>query len=311
MTKNNQKAVSTYEGDEQERLEIKRVFGIFWKCKFIILLFGCFGLVLGITYSLTLPNKYVSEVTLAPVKGTDSPSNGLSSSFGGLASLAGVNLNGGGSDKVAKGLEILESRKFFKLFIKKNDFLVEIMAVKDWDGSSLTIDEAIYDTTNNEWLTSNKYNGKPSLLAAHKVFLKHLNVSVNKETGFIKIMFEHNSPVTAQKILEALVYELNSMVKERDVAQAKRSIKYLNEQIENNSLMEVRSGLFELIQNQMETIMLANANPEYLFETLDPAVIPENKSKPNRTLIVAFTFLLSSFLGLFFVLFRASLKNEI
>ena len=33
--------------------------------------------------------------------------------------------------------------------------------------------------------------------------------------------------------------------------------------------------------------MLAEVRPEYVFKTIDPAVVPEEKSKPSRALICA------------------------
>jgi uncharacterized protein involved in exopolysaccharide biosynthesis len=66
-------------------------------------------------------------------------------------------------------------------------------------------------------------------------------------------------------------------------------------------LAELQSGFFELIQSQTETIMLANASPEYLFKTLDPAVVPELKSKPKRALICVLGSILGGMLGVLIV----------
>jgi LPS O-antigen subunit length determinant protein (WzzB/FepE family) len=63
-------------------------------------------------------------------------------------------------------------------------------------------------------------------------------------------------------------------------------------------------GFFELIQSQTETIMLANASPEYLFKTLDPAVVPEMKAGPKRALICILGSLLGALLGGLIVLVR-------
>lgn len=50
--------------------------------------------------------------------------------------------------------------------------------------------------------------------------------------------------------------------------------------------------------------MLANASPEYLFKTLDPAVVPELKAKPKRALIFVLGVLLGGMLGVLVVLVR-------
>jgi len=88
------------------------------------------------------------------------------------------------------------------------------------------------------------------------------------------------------------------------VEQAERSINYLKEQINSTSLTELQAGFFEMIQSQTETIMLAKASPEYLFKTIDPAVVPELKSKPKRALIAVLGTLLGGMLGVLIVLIR-------
>ena len=69
------------------------------------------------------------------------------------------------------------------------------------------------------------------------------------------------------------------------MAEAEKSIEYLKQQIANTSLADLQVMFFELIQSQTETVMLAEVRPEYVFKTIDPAVVPELKSKPRRAII--------------------------
>ena len=57
----------------------------------------------------------------------------------GLASLAGVNLSGGGSDKTALAIEVLKSREFISKYIDKHRILVSLMAAKGWDRSNFEV----------------------------------------------------------------------------------------------------------------------------------------------------------------------------
>ena len=79
----------------------------------------------------------------------------------------------------------------------------------------------------------------------------------------------------------------------RDIVEAERSIVYLNTQIDKTNLADVRTMLFSLIEEQTKTLMLANARSEYIFKTVDQAVIAEVKARPAKSLIV----ILCSFLG--------------
>jgi uncharacterized protein involved in exopolysaccharide biosynthesis len=51
-------------------------------------------------------------------------------------------------------------------------------------------------------------------------------------------------------------------------------------------------------------------NQEYVFKTLDPAVVPEEKAKPKRALIVVLGGILGGMLGVMLVLLRHALRRE-
>jgi uncharacterized protein involved in exopolysaccharide biosynthesis len=65
-----------------------------------------------------------------------------------------------------------------------------------------------------------------------------------------------------------------------------------------------------LIQSQTETVMLAEVRQEYVFKTIDPAVAPEEKSKPSRALICVLGTLLGGMLGVVIVLIRHYAQSE-
>jgi LPS O-antigen subunit length determinant protein (WzzB/FepE family) len=48
--------------------------------------------------------------------------------------------------------------------------------------------------------------------------------------------------------------------------------------------------------------MLAKVRQEYAFKTIDPAVVPEEKSEPNRALICVLGTLLGGMLAVLWVL---------
>jgi LPS O-antigen subunit length determinant protein (WzzB/FepE family) len=94
----------------------------------------------------------------------------------------------------------------------------------------------------------------------------------------------------------------------QDVAEAEQAIEYLQKQIERTSLADLHSVFFRLIEEQTKTVMLASASKEYLLKTIDPAVAPEKKSKPNRSLIVVLSALLGFLLGAAVVSMAPSLR---
>jgi len=255
-----------------------------------------------------MPNIYRSEALLAPVGADGGGMSGLASKFGGLASLAGVSLPGGGGDKTTMGIEVIKSRAFFAEFVIKYPVMVDLMAAEGWNAGSNTVEinEDIYDVETKQWLreVDAPRTPEPSVQEAHEVFKGLLSVAQDKESSFVTISVEHFSPFVAKQWVDWLVQEINNTIREQDVEQAQRSIDYLKQQIQATQLADLQAGFFELIQSQTETIMLANASPEYLFKTLDPAVVPELKAKPKRALICVLGALLGGMLGVLIVLVR-------
>ncbi|MCP3429109.1 Wzz/FepE/Etk N-terminal domain-containing protein [Opacimonas viscosa] len=297
-----------------DEIDLKELFTALWAGKKIIIGTTFIASVLAVVFALSMPNIYRSEALLAPVGADGGGMSGLASKFGGLASLAGVSLPGGGGDKTTMGIEVLKSRAFFAEFVNKYPVMVDLMAAKGWNSGSNTvlINSDVYDVDNKEWLreVDAPRTPEPSVQEAHEVFKGLLSVSQDKESSFVTISVEHFSPYVAKQWVDWLVQEINNTIREQDVAQAQRSIDYLKEQIQATQLADLQAGFFELIQSQTETIMLANASPEYLFKTLDPAVIPELKAKPKRALICVLGAMLGGMLGVLVVLIRHFTANE-
>jgi uncharacterized protein involved in exopolysaccharide biosynthesis len=298
-----------------DEIDLRELFRVLWAGKWLIGAITVAAAIVSIIVALMLPNIYRAEALLAP---NDQEGAGglsaLASQYGGLASLAGINLGGGQADKTALGLEILKSRKFISEFIERHDILVPLMAAKGWspETGELKIDPDDYDVGTGKWVrhVSPPKKTIPSSQEAYERFMDILSVSQGKNSGFVTIAVEHYSPKVAKQWVDWLVNDLNLSIMRQDVAEAEQAIEYLNSQIEKTSLADLQTVFFSLIEEQTKTVMLANVTDEYLLRTLDPAVVPELKSKPKRSLIVIFSALLGSVLAMAGVFVSTSFRGE-
>jgi hypothetical protein len=129
---------------------------------------------------------------------------------------------------------------------------------------------------------------KPRLQDAYKVFLSKLSASESATTGLIKASVSSQSPVLAQQWVTWLVEDLNDSIRGQEVKEAKRAVTFLEEKLKTTVSVDMRAMFFRLIQQQTETIMLANVKADYLFRIVDPAIIPEIKSSPSKSVICIF-----------------------
>ena len=295
-----------------DEIDLRELFAVLWTGKYWIAGLTSIAAILSVVYALSLPNIYRSEALLAP---SSMDGGGLAKQYGGLASLAGISLPGGGEmDKTALALAVIKSRRFISDFIQRHDILVPLMAADGRDQSTgeLSINADIYDTGSATWVRAVRppQPVQPSGQEAHRVFDALLSITEDKKSGFISLSIAHYSPMVAQQWVTWLVEDINNNLRAQDVAEAENSIAYLKTQVDATSLTDLQSRFFEMIQSQTETIMLAKVREEYAFKTVDPAVIPEQKDKPKRALICLLGTLLGGMLSVLWVLIRHYALNR-
>lgn len=296
-------SLQDYRDDEIDLVELWKVI---WTGKWIVIGITAIFALGSVFYAMTLPDIYRSSALLASADTEKSGGlSGLAAQYGGLAAMAGINIGSGG-DRIDEGLAVLKSRKFIGDFIERHDLWVPLMAVKRWGGvhGKLVVDESVYDEEARRWVreVESPRTSKPSVQEAYEKFVaEHLSVSVDKATSFVTLAIEHSSPYVAQEWVTWLISDLNNAIKVDDVASAERSIAYLQQQLGQTAVADLQAVFYQLIEGQMKTIMLANAREEYLFRTLDPAIVPEQKAKPKRAMICVMGTLIGGILSIVLV----------
>src|SRR5690606_19332819 len=105
-----------------DEIDIRELWNIVWSGKWIIIGITTTFAVAAVILSLMMPNIYRSTALLIPSE--EAQGGGLSAlagQFGGLASLAGINLPGGSDNKVTTAIEVVKSRQFATNLIEKYD----------------------------------------------------------------------------------------------------------------------------------------------------------------------------------------------
>ena len=301
---------------KDDEINLGELWRAIWAGKITIILISFVFAVTSIFYALSQPNVYKASAVLSPVS-TEGGTGGLAAlagQFGGLASMAGINLGNGGGDNTALALEIIKSRSFVENFITKHNLLVPIMAGESWDmfTDTLIIDEEVYDQMNKKWIreVNLPQKPKPSMWEAYIEFSNLLIVSQDKNTAMVKAELEYYSPNMAQQWLTWLIADVNEFMREQDQKEAQDSIDYLTEQLENIHVATMETVFYQLIEEQTKNMMLTKVKAEYVLKTIDPAQVPEEKSKPKRALIVVLSTMLGGLLSVIIVLIRYFSNKE-
>ena len=299
-----------------DEIDIRKLFTAIWQGKWIIIIISGLFAVASVYFAINLPNIYRSEALVASAEQDKAGGIGaLAGQFGGLASLVGVNLgSSSGSDKTQMALEVLKSRKFISEFIQKHSILPDLMAAKSWNRETNTViyDDELYMAEQSKWIREVKapFTPEPSMQEAYKEFGKIMSASQSKDTGMVTLAIEHVSPFVAQQWVNWLIQDINKTMKQRDVLEANKSSDFLTKQIQQTKIADIRAVLYKLVEEQTKTIMFAKVRDEYVFKTIDPAVVPEEKVKPKRAILVVLGVMLGGILSVTFLFIRYLIKNR-
>jgi uncharacterized protein involved in exopolysaccharide biosynthesis len=241
------------------------------------------GVLAGVAAFIMTP-IYRATTLLAPVseQNTNNSLGGLLNQFGGLASLAGLSLGSGTTNK-DEAIAILDSRMFTIQFIDDND-LLPILFLDSWDAEA------------GNWL---KPDDAPDLIDGYHLFSKIRTIAEDRQTGLVQMSVEWKDPHLAAAWANALIDRVNQVMRADAISDAERGIEYLNRELEKTSIVELRQAIFSLIEGQINRIMLANVRDEYAFRVLDPAMAPNKDDfvRPRSLLMVVMGLLIGGVLG--------------
>lgn len=262
-----------YRSDEIDVIGVLRAL---WDGKWIIALIATLGVGLSVYLALTARPIFEAEALVSPVvESGASGGSGLLSQLGGLGNFAGLGI---GKDQDAKTTEaILRSRQLAETFILNNDIVAELSPA---EGEQLTLWQAVRQFRD-----------------------LHLTFKNYETSGLIGVAIRWPDPDVAAGWANDFVLLANETLRQRDIKESEQNIQYLNSQIEKTTVAELQRVMYNLIENETQTLMLANARQDYAFALVDAAVAPEIRVSPKRKLMVMSGGALGLLGGVLLVLF--------
>jgi uncharacterized protein involved in exopolysaccharide biosynthesis len=276
--------------DEIDLLELIRTLLQAWKTIVGITIL-CTGL--AVAYALYAPEVFKAETLLAPAQEEKSGASSALSQFGGIAAMAGISIPS--DSNVEQVIATLNSRKFLRAYIRQNKLIPVLF-------------EEIWDADNQAWIVAS-VEDEPTEQKAIESFKACLSVVEDKKSGLITLSISWNDPQVAAQWANNLVKQLNEQLRKQAIADSKKRVGYLEQELAKTSLQDMRAVLYNLLESEKQKAMLANVNEDFALEVIDPAVAPEIRDKPKRKLIVALGGVCGGFLGVFAVFFTQFLQK--
>jgi LPS O-antigen subunit length determinant protein (WzzB/FepE family) len=278
--------------DANDEIDLKDIWNIVWEGKWLITGITSIFVVIFAAYALLATEWFRADVLLAPAE--EGADQGLASQFGGLASLMGINV---GQGNEAEALAVLKSRDFAREFIEDEN-LLPILLADEWDSAAGRW--AADDT--EEW---------PDSQDGEIFFSENVrSVEEDIDTGLVKLTIEWIDAKLAAEWATLMVERLNDRMRKQALVQAEANVEYLQSELAAAQVISLQVSISQFLENELQKLMLARGNEEFAYRVIDSAQVPKERSKPHRTLLVAFSILLGGFIGAVIVLVRHSIKNK-
>jgi LPS O-antigen subunit length determinant protein (WzzB/FepE family) len=259
--------------DGGPKLDLAEVVRFAFRSWRTLLLAGFAGGCLGVGATYLIEPVFEAEVVVAPVSHERAAAgvSALRSQFGGLAQFAGIDLGGGEASDREEAMATLKSDSFAREFIE-SEGLMPVLFAEQWDAG------------NSVWERPDR---APSLNDGVELFTESVRfISEDRKTNLASIRIEWTDPQLAASWANKLVAMVNARLRQEAMQKAERSLDYLNRELANTNVVELRAVLYRLIETELSAKTLATVQPEYAFRVIDPAVAPELKQKirPRRAL---------------------------
>lgn len=256
MAAANRQVAGTDGGD----LDLFALLAMAWRRKLLIASFTVALMVVALVLALTATPIYRAEVVVVEAQDPANGVGGALGQLGGLAGLAGINLNFGSTGVAEQARAMVQSRYLVEQFVDTHKLLPALRA----RSPGLT----------TRWR------------AVEYMRARVVNVQRDVRKNVTTISVDWTDAQTAAKWANDLVALGNEILRQRAIDEASRNIAYLDAQLDKTDVVELRKVIYEIIESQTKTLMLANGRREYAFQVIDPAVAPEIRSSPQRTLMV-------------------------
>jgi uncharacterized protein involved in exopolysaccharide biosynthesis len=226
----------------------------------------------AVAYSLLAAQWYRAEALfIVRENKTGGGLTGQLSQFGGLAELAGVNLN---QSVRQEPLGVLRSRGFARRFIEQNDLAQTIakqFGLQQSQHSASQLDIR---------------------LVVDQFRRKCLSIVEDKKSGLVAVTIDWTDGESAARWANELGRQLNEEMRARTLVEANQNVAYLSKTLENTRSLALQQAISRLLESELQSIMLAQGARDYALKVVDNAEPPARRARPKRTMIVLAAFLL-------------------
>ena len=245
----NQDQTNSNNSIEDDRIDLQELFSFLWEGRKIIVISTTICFLSSIFLALSLNHYYKSTATLSVIEAV----SGGGGNIGGFAQMAGISIQQMGI-KGPRFINTIRSRAFLKHLISIDENILPALAAAenyDVESKKLVLNPEIYDAANKKWLIP-----EPNYLKYYPTYMRMLYTDYHDMRRIIDLELQHISPKFAKEFLDIVIREGDKMLRDFDMQVSIDSLEYLNVELAETKLLNIKSSLNQMILSQMQTKMM-------------------------------------------------------
>ena len=288
---------------EDDRIDLKELFGFLWEGRKLIVIVTTVLFLCSFLYGQSQDDYYESSATLSVIEAVSGGTQ-----LSGFAQMACISIQQVGV-KGPRFINTLRSRACLEhMMLTDENILPALLAVESYDKESkkLVFNSELYDAANKKWLIP-----KPNYLEAFPEYMTMLYSYYHDQRRIIDLNFEHVSPIFAKDFLDSIIREGDKVLREFDMQVSIDSLEYLNVELAETKLLNIKSSINQMILSQLQTKMTTQIGYNYVVKPIDPPFIPLKPGRPSRSFINLVGLLGGLVAGILLVLMRRFIGYDI
>jgi len=301
--------------DFESGIDLKIIFSTFWAGKFFIICSILIALILASLYLRSAERKFTVEYKLNAVSAETERS--AFSRYGGLASLAGIQLPNSNGDDFNIFVQLLASLEVSeKVFKNKN--LIKNLFSSEWSeqvGKFTEIEKnsrieglkpLLYFMTGS---TKKEYVS-PNARRLAEFISDEIVISHDKNNGILTLRSQSSKPEDILLLIVEMANASDEVMRERYINFSEGPLNFYKKKISFAKSREHKEALAQLIAKEEQKLMLASSSKYFIAKPVMKPTLSMNPTQPKPKIVLVMSFLLGLLFGVFIVLFRSFLKES-
>jgi uncharacterized protein involved in exopolysaccharide biosynthesis len=264
-----------------------------WHGRWIILVITFAFTIGGVAYAYLGTQWFRAYVVMVQAEENKSLSGNLSQ-LGGIANLAGINIDGSSAEEP---VAVLRSKELVRGFIADKK-LTKVLLVDKLDAKT------------GDW-TERDPAAQPDIRDAVEYFEKKVGTIVeDKKAGLVTLSITWRNPVVAAEWANELAQRANAKLRDKATTEAERNIDYLKNEMATATVTSLQQSIGRVLESEMQKLLLARGNDEFAFKVVDPAVPPRKPTWPQKPVTIGGSAILGFMVSVVAIIVRREIRDR-